>query len=77
VLMDVIIVLALLEKLLVQIIHVYRFLAELTLIVLLDFIVPKNLVMINKVLAVLFPKFAPISSNQFVVVTTKLTITPV
>jgi len=52
VLMDVIIVLALLELSLVQIIHVNQLLVELTLIVHLDFIVTKNHVMINKALAV-------------------------
>jgi len=52
VLMDVIHVLALQEMSLVQIIHANQLLAELTLIVHLVIIVPKNSVMINKVLAV-------------------------
>jgi len=75
VLMDVIIVLALLEMSLVQIIHVkHSLLVELILIVLLDFIVPKNYVMIHKVIAVLSLRVASISSSiQFVVATTKLT----
>jgi len=75
VLMDVIIVLALLEMSLVQLIHAkHPLLVELILIVLLDFIVPKNHVMIHKVLAVLCPRVASISSSiQFVVATTNLT----
>jgi len=75
--MDVILVLALLEMLLVQIIHVNQILAELILIVYLDIIVPKKHVMINKEIAFQSPKIAPISSKSFVVATTKHTITPV
>jgi len=53
VLMDVTIVLALLEMSLVLIIHaIHSKLAELILIVHLDFIAPKNHVMLQKVLAV-------------------------
>jgi len=63
VLMDVIIVHALMEMSLVQIIHVNQLLAERTLIVYLDIIVPKNHVMINKEIAFQSPKIAPISSN--------------
>jgi len=74
VLMDVIIALALLEMSLVLIIHASK-LAELILIVILDFIAPKNHVMLQKVLAIQFPQVASISSPlQFVVVTTKLTL---
>jgi len=74
VLMDVIIALALLEMSLVLIIHASK-LAQLILIVLLDFIAPKNHVLLQKVLAIQFPQVASISSPlQFVVVTTKLTL---
>jgi len=50
--MDVIIVLALLEMLLVLIIHAKLSIAEQILIVKLDFIAPKNHVVLQKVLAV-------------------------
>jgi len=61
--MAVILVIALLEMSLVQIIHVNQLLVELTLIVYLDIIVPKNHVMINKEFVIQFPKIALISSK--------------
>jgi len=63
VLMDVILVIALLEMSLVQIIHVNHLHAELTLIVYLDIIVPKNHVMLLKEFAFQSPKIALISSK--------------